>query len=57
MGLRDAIAVAQQQLHEAAAAAASRLLAETGVEGEQQTKQALEQAHLLVRFPISTAPA
>ena len=47
--LRDAIAVAQQQLHEAAAAAASRVLAEKALEGEQQARQALEQAHSLVR--------
>ena len=47
--LRDAIAAAQQQLHEAAAAAASRVLAEKALEGEQQARQALEQAHTLVR--------
>ncbi|KAL0055744.1 hypothetical protein WJX82_003991 [Trebouxia sp. C0006] len=45
--LRDAIAAAQQQLHEAAAAAASRVLAEKALEGEQQARQALEQAHSL----------
>ncbi len=47
--LRDAIAAAQQQLHEAAAAAASRVLAEKALEGEQQARHALEQAHSLVR--------
>ena len=47
--MRDAIAAAQQQLHEAAAAAASRVLAEKALEGEQQARQALEQAHSLVR--------
>ncbi|DBA67536.1 TPA: hypothetical protein ACH3X2_001814 [Trebouxia sp. C0005] len=45
--LRDAIAAAQQQLHDAAAAAASRVLAEKALEGEQQARQALEQAHSL----------
>ncbi len=47
--LRDAIAAAQEQLHEAAAAAASRVLAEKALKGEQQARQALEQAHSLVR--------
>ncbi len=47
--LRDAIAAAQQQLHEAAAAAASRVLAEKALEGEQHARHALEQAHSLVR--------
>ncbi|DBB04169.1 hypothetical protein WJX77_012163 [Trebouxia sp. C0004] len=45
--LRDAIAAAQQQLHEAAAAAASCVLAEKALEGEQQARQALELAHSL----------
>ncbi len=56
--LRDAIAAAQQQLHEAAAAAASRVLAEKALEGEQQARQALEQAHSLVRaFPYGRCPS
>ena len=55
--LREAIAVAQQQLHEAAAAAASRVLAEKALEGEQQARQALEQAHLLVRAFLPTVCA
>ncbi len=49
VSLRDAIAVAQQQLYEAAAAAASQVLAEKALEGEQQARHALEQTHLLVR--------
>lgn len=49
--------MAQQQLHEAAAAAASRVLAEKALEGEQQARQALEQAHLLVRAFLPTVCA
>ena len=44
--LRDTIALAQQQLHEAAAAAASKVLSEQALTGQQQ---ALQQAHLLVQ--------
>lgn len=46
--LREAIAVAQQQLHGAAAAAASRVLSQQALEGQQQ---AAHQAHLLVHYP------
>ena len=47
--LRDAIVAAQQQLQEAAAAADARMAAVKALEVEQQARQALEQAHLLVR--------
>ena len=53
--LRGAIAVAQQQLLEAAAAAASRVMVEKVLEGEQQAAQ---QANLQVQtlFKLVNGP-
>lgn len=48
--LRAAIAVAQQQLHEAAAAAASRVMMDKALEGQQQAaQQANLQVHTLFK--------